>query len=280
MCFENCNLFRKAIVSLMPVLAQIDCCHQAIAQGRSALAPMQQRRQVDSLQPMLAEPKSGEANPYRPSFRSNVRLPLVAAGFSVVALRDQQQWVRGNNAYQAIFDGQLYWFANQRDKDIFIAAPEKYAPILGGDCIVTFAESEERIPGDPRYGIVHQGRIYLFADDTNRTKFQENAAHYASADIANQGHCIVSQMDQQKQIKGFPQTVATYGGMRYFFTGTHQRTRFGRDPVAYGAKRRQRHKVIESKITTEQPPEELPTHNSELAESGSNASNRTSHAAS
>lgn len=187
-------------------------------------------------QRLYAEPIFAGANPFLFGSRTRLKLPVAAEGYSVVALRDQQKWQDGKSFYQAIFDGQLYWFATQREKDIFSAAPDKYAPVLGGDCIVSFAETANRIHGDPRFGVVHRSRIYFFASAQEQERFKQNAKRYAQVDLGNEGNCLVSEIDQQKRIQGLPATIAVVGGLRYYFAGAHQRAIFGAAPSRYGVK--------------------------------------------
>lgn len=192
----------------------------------------------DSTSPRVyGRPAQNGPNPYLPGSHPDYKLPVAASGYSVVALRDQRKWVEGYAAYQTVFDGQLYWFTNEREKGIFAAAPVKYAPALGGDCIVSYSETTKRVAGDPRFGMVHRGRVYFFASAQKQKRFQNNVDQYRNADLAQNGNCIVCKIDQQKEIQGLSATVAMYGGVRYLFASSHQRALFGADPNRYGVMR-------------------------------------------
>jgi YHS domain-containing protein len=203
------------------------------ATGKQAAQPV---KTTNVGQRLFAEPIFANTNPYLFGSQSRLQFPVAASGYSVVALRDQQKWQAGELNHQVIYDGQLYWFATQREREIFAAAPGKYAPALGGDCVVSFVETAQRILGNPRYGVVHRGRIYFFASAEKRKQFQPNAERYAQADLGNGGNCIVSKIDQQKQIQGLPATIAVVGGLRYYFAGSHQRALFAAAPGRYGVK--------------------------------------------
>ncbi len=232
LCFRQitCLAAQVGTVVLLVVFAESAWAESGTREQTSPTKPA-----ASASQRVYANLDLADSNPYLPSSHSHSKLPVAAKGYSVVALRDQQKWVEGLATRHAFFDGQIYWFANQREKDIFIAAPEKYAPVLGGDCIVSYAETGKRIPGDPRFGVVHRGRIYLFASALLRERFQNNTDRYTSKDIAHDGNCIVCKVDLQKEIQGLPATVATVGGVRYFFAGSHQRAIFGANPSRYGA---------------------------------------------
>jgi len=160
-------------------------------------------------------------------------LPLVADGYCVVTLRDQQQWLAGNRDVGGEFDGREYRFANLRARAIFAAAPEKYAPVLGGDCIVTFADTGQRVPGRIQHGVVRGGRLYFMADQRRLGDFTADPARYVDADLADGGRCPVTLHDQHRSVAGIPATVATYGGRRYWFASARQRTEFLADPRRY-----------------------------------------------
>ncbi|NOY40259.1 MAG: hypothetical protein GXP26_00280 [Planctomycetes bacterium] len=242
-------MFMQAIYSLTQCLRQLTClaaqvvtvvllvafAGSAWAESGTREPPSQTQPAPGASQRVYTEPNLTDTNPYLPFSHSHTKLPVAAKGYSVVALRDQQKWIEGLATRHVFFDGQIYWFANQREKDIFIAAPEKYAPVLGGDCLVSYSETGKRIPGDPRFGVVHRGRIYLFASELLRERFQNNTERYTSEDIAHNGNCIVCKVDLQKEIQGLPATVATVGGLRYYFAGSHQRATFGANPSRYGA---------------------------------------------
>ena len=183
------------------------------------------------------EPELSGDNPFMPSELKNVELPVAMGGFSVVALRNGRQWVPGQPKFQLVFDGQIYWFAEPRDRDIFAAAPHEYAPALGGDCVVTYVDTGQRTLGKLEFGLVHARRLYFFAGFSEREQFRGNPTYYAVGDLANEGRCLVSQIDQGKSVAGLPETVAIVGGLRYHFAGAYQRGLFGSDLSHYGVRR-------------------------------------------
>ncbi len=159
--------------------------------------------------------------------------PLAVEGYCVVTLHDRQQWVLGDRRIAAAFDGREYLFAGPRRRAIFAAAPEKYASALGGDCVVTYAESGERVAGRIQYGAQRGGRLYFMASQECLQDFTANPAHYVDADLADGGHCPVTMLDEHRSVAGIPATVATHGGLRHFFASARQRTLFLMDPDRY-----------------------------------------------
>jgi YHS domain-containing protein len=162
-------------------------------------------------------------------------LPMMAGGYCVVTLRDHRRWQRGNPTFGGIFDGRQYLFAGQREFEIFSAAPIVYAPVLGGDCIVTFALSGQRIAGRPQFGTLYGGRLYFFASAEARQQFAANPKDYVDADIADGGQCLVSRADSGRIVRGRPDTAALCDGMRRLFAGAHEQRLYLANPERYDA---------------------------------------------
>jgi YHS domain-containing protein len=160
-------------------------------------------------------------------------VPVALGGYCVVSLRDQRQWQPGVETWSVVFDGLRYQFPTARERDIFAAAPQSYAPMLRGDCPVTFAESGKRIRGKLDYGMLHGSRLVFFANEDDRRYFMEDPARFTAVDVADGGRCVVTRRNAGKEVAGIPETAAVYRGLRYFFASAHDRTLFLKDPARY-----------------------------------------------
>ena len=187
--------------------------------------------------PLLAEPKPYGGSQFLPRLRSDVRLPVALNGFCIVTLRDKQTWLAGSEAYQHVFDGQIYWFSSLRERAKFAATPQRYVPALAGDCVVTLAETGVRRPGQPKHGVLHGHRLFFFASSDEKEAFQSAPQRYDKIDLAHKGHCIVSLTDEQRQIPGMPATTVIVAGMRYQFAGLSEQRAFLSDMKRYGVVR-------------------------------------------
>ncbi len=196
-----------------------------------------------SSQQLLAEPKPRAPNPFLPAIDRDLRLPVAIKGFCAVTLRDRQQWVDGSQSFQQIFDGQLYWFAGQREHAIFKSNPRRYVPALAGDCVVTYALDGERVPGDPQYGILHNRRLYFFKSHVEQDLFRASPDEFADADLAAEGKCLVSRIDQQRELPGLAETTVIVRGLRYQFATAHQQRTFLNNMVRYGVEAPQAFRV-------------------------------------
>lgn len=63
--------------------------------------------------------------------------------------------------------GALWRFASKRDRDLFAANPEKYAPQFGGHCANGLSEGH-LVHGNPRVWMIVDGRLYVFYAERGR----------------------------------------------------------------------------------------------------------------
>ncbi len=208
----------------------------AVAQSGRKLSPSEH----GSAPRLYDKPRLDSGDPFRPSDFKDLQLPVVARGYCVVSLHNQQRWIAGEMRSQLVFDGQIYWFAGSRERDIFAAAPHSYTPALGGDCVVTFVETGDRVAGKTEAALLYDDRIFLFAGHEQRERFRTHPEQYANSDLARHGMCLVSLVDEEKKVAGLPETLAIVNGLRYQFAGAYQRNQFATNLARYGVKRQLR----------------------------------------
>jgi YHS domain-containing protein len=99
-------------------------------------------------------------------------------GFCPVTLAESSQWQNGLPKYVAVHQGQRYNFAGPQEFEKFVAAPEKYAPVLRGIDCIELLENNASIPGKRECGVFYNGRIYLFESEANLNKFSQGPDPY------------------------------------------------------------------------------------------------------
>ncbi|MEO2045410.1 MAG: hypothetical protein ABGX16_02420 [Pirellulales bacterium] len=156
-------------------------------------------------------------------------------GYCPVCLKDMKKWVRGNPAYQAVYDGHVYSFMSDAQKNTFLADPLRYVPVLGGDCVTCLAKMSQRMPGNIRHAAYHRGRLYLFAGKDQKQIFLKDAATYANVDLALNGNCPVCQVEMQKNVPGNAEISTILNGKRYLFPSAKQQNMFLSNPKKYVA---------------------------------------------
>lgn len=161
--------------------------------------------------------------------------PLAMEGYCPVCLQEMKKWVKGNPAYSAVYDGRKYLFPSDKQRQMFLANPQRYVPVLNGDCVVCFAKMHERVPGNIRYGAFHGGRVYFFASQEQKQMFMSDPGAYANADLALGGECPVCRVEMRQRTPGQPDVSLVYDGLRYRFGSQEHRKMFQDNPEKYRA---------------------------------------------
>ena len=134
------------------------------------------------------------------------------------------------------YDGKIYYFPGPEQKAKFLANPVKYAPALGGDCVVCLAKMNKRMPGNIRHGVLHAGRLFIFPNEEIKKEFLASPQTYADVDLAFGGTCSVCRVEMGKEVAGKPEFSTIYRKMRYLFPGEEQRQMFLANPAKYAVK--------------------------------------------
>lgn len=99
--------------------------------------------------------------------------PLGLHGVDAVALTTLNAVAEGDAAHTVVHDGVAYYFSSAESARQFKAAPEKYAPQYGGYCAYAVALGK-KLDGDPRYGDIVDGKLYLFVNADIFEKYKKN----------------------------------------------------------------------------------------------------------
>lgn len=165
--------------------------------------------------------------------RGQAQASLALEGYCPVSLQKMNKWVKGNPAIQATFDGHTYYFANEEGKQMFAEDPAKYAPVLGGDCVVSLAKMGKRVPGNIRQAVLQEGRLFLFANVEGKKMFQADPRAYVNADLAYGGNCVVCSLNMRQTVPGKAEFTVVHQGLRYLFPSAEQRDEFLKNPQKY-----------------------------------------------
>lgn len=107
-------------------------------------------------------------------------MPLGMEGYCPVTLAEKGQWVEGRAQWGARHRGRTYLFAGEPQQRAFLSDPDHYAPALSGDDPVVAFDAGKSVPGQRRYGVTYQSRIYLFSSPETRTTFSANPQRYTA----------------------------------------------------------------------------------------------------
>ncbi len=208
------------------MIAALTVTGLTIAASEPVLAQSGTRTEPASISGDLTNPPEGSGQ------RAGQQAPLALGGYCPVTILEMRKWAKGNPAYQVVYDGHTYRFANEQGQKMLEANPAKYVPALSGDCVVALVTMGKRVPGNIRYSAVHNGRLYLFSSAQAKKMFLADPATYANADLALGGKCAVCAA-MGHDMPGKPEFAAFHQGLRYLFTSAQMRDKFVTNPEKY-----------------------------------------------
>lgn len=178
-------------------------------------------------------PESSQNNGSGSGSHAEETPPLGLRGYCPVCLVEMKKWVKGDPLVAVNFDGRKYLFPGAEQAKMFQENPTKYTPVLGGDDVVHFSRTGERLAGSLSHSLLHQGRSYFFASPESQKLFQENSAAYENTDLALDGECIVCRVGMKQRVAGLPDFTVIHGGLRYQFPGQEQQSMFLKAPESF-----------------------------------------------
>lgn len=149
-----------------------------------------------------------------------------ASGYCLVSLVDDRKLVIGRAKHVVRHEGQTYRFATAAHAEAFRKAPERYIPANSGDCPVAKLDRDSSRPGDPRFGVICEGRLFLCSSAEARRTFFDDPGRYAAVDVAEQGFCPHCIVESGVLVRGEPKYSAVREGLRYWFPDESHRDAF------------------------------------------------------
>ncbi|MBI3837775.1 MAG: thioredoxin family protein [Planctomycetia bacterium] len=101
-------------------------------------------------------------------------------GYCPITLGDRQQWTLGDTHWGVVHRGRTYLFIGPEEQKKFLANPDLYAPVLSGNDPVIALDQRAVAAGRREFGISFEHRVYLFADESSRQRFEQNPKRYAN----------------------------------------------------------------------------------------------------
>lgn len=144
-------------------------------------APTFQPVAPPAAQPAPAAPQlAAQAAPAAVQPDTHGSMPLGLEGYCPVTLAEKGAWVEGRAQWGARHRGRTYLFAGPDEQKAFLTDPDRYAPALSGDDPVLAFETGKSTPGQRRFGVSYQQRVYLFATPETRSTFAANPDRYTT----------------------------------------------------------------------------------------------------
>ena len=106
--------------------------------------------------------------------------PLALKGVDPVSYFNPGKPARGNASIAYDFDEARYLFSSPKNKELFAANPDKYAPQFSGLCTtgLAFGKNAE---ADPSVFLVRDGKLYVFSSAEARDMVEKDPSLLAKA---------------------------------------------------------------------------------------------------
>lgn len=111
---------------------------------------------------------------------TNRHTGLAIDGYDPVGYFIQSRPVAGKPGIETYQGGAIWRFFDERDRDIFLSAPDIYGPQFGGYDPIDLADGRI-VAGQPLIWLVSDQRLYLFSRVENRDAFAADPSRVAEA---------------------------------------------------------------------------------------------------
>lgn len=184
---------------------------------------------------------------------------LGLAGYSPVSYLQNKRAEPGSPRFSAEHEGVTYFFTSNRQRETFLADPERYLPAYGGYCAFGCSVDSKFIP-DPTSFKVIGGRTHLFLNndevdaqelwnDANFTEVKAKADDYwasqsesrayiggrnvPASGVGLEGYSPVSYFTVGRPEKGDPRFAVEHNGVTYHLASQEQVALFNENPDRY-----------------------------------------------
>ncbi len=89
----------------------------------------------------------------------------------------------GKKEIKHIYQGRIYLFSSQANKEAFVETPVLYTPQYAGHCAHSFTQPVEKLGNPKIYTVSNEGKLFLFSDEEAKSKWlQDPVAAKVKAD--------------------------------------------------------------------------------------------------
>ncbi|MES2747007.1 MAG: YHS domain-containing (seleno)protein [Bacteroidota bacterium] len=92
----------------------------------------------------------------------NVEKKVAIQGYDPVAYFKQNKAVKGKAILTSTYEGVIYHFSSQENKDVFVKNPAGYEPQYGGWCAFAMGDYGEKVEINPETFKIVDGKLFLF----------------------------------------------------------------------------------------------------------------------
>ena len=92
----------------------------------------------------------------------NLENKIAIQGFDPVAYFKQSKAIKGKKEISTTYQGVIYYFSSQSNKDAFTKNPASFEPQFGGWCAYAMGSSGDKVEINPETFKILDGKLYLF----------------------------------------------------------------------------------------------------------------------
>ena len=92
----------------------------------------------------------------------NLENKVAIQGYDPVAYFTQKKAVKGKSNLASTYEGVIYYFSSQVNKDAFVKNPTTYEPQYGGWCSYAMGANGEKVEVDPETFKIVDGKLNLY----------------------------------------------------------------------------------------------------------------------
>ncbi|MFN3754551.1 YHS domain-containing (seleno)protein [Flavobacterium sp.] len=92
----------------------------------------------------------------------NLDKKVAIQGYDPVAYFTQKKAVKGKKEIASTYEGVIYYFSSQANKEAFAKNPSGYEPQYGGWCAFAMGDYGEKVEVNPETFKILDGKLYLF----------------------------------------------------------------------------------------------------------------------
>jgi YHS domain-containing protein len=111
---------------------------------------------------ILSTPQLSAQSIAKKSKEYNLENGLAIQGYDPVAYFTQKKAVKGKSSIATTFEGVIYYFSSNENKENFKKSPYSYEPQYGGWCAYAMGAKGEKVEVDPETFKIVNGKLFLF----------------------------------------------------------------------------------------------------------------------
>ena len=92
----------------------------------------------------------------------NLENKVALQGYDPVAYFIQKKALKGKTALVTTYEGVVYYFSTQTNKEFFAKNPSQYEPQFGGWCAYAMGANAEKVEINPETFKIVDGKLYVF----------------------------------------------------------------------------------------------------------------------